>query len=110
MKALKLRRVDRVGVKIALGLFLFLWCLRFFPPVPCTVHFKLLRNEWAHISYGLSAARIANGDEYSRLFPNYGSHSGGCMTSPIAPSYMWVRYCPKCREAFDKWNRGEDID
>jgi hypothetical protein len=110
MKALKLRRVDKTGVKIALSLFVFLWSLRFFPPVPCTVHFKLLRNEWAYISYGLSATRITDGDEYSRLFPNYGSHSGGCVIGLNAPRYRWVRYCPKCRAAFDKWNRGEDVE
>jgi hypothetical protein len=73
----------------------------------CGVHNEPLLRESVSIQYGLVRLSPEFRKSQSTLFPNARSFVlGGCRVSPNNPKQKDVKFCPKCREAEQGWDRG----
>jgi len=68
----------------------------------CKVHHALLQKDKVRMTYGLLVHTKEEWEAREKLFPNANREvNGGCLLSDIKE--VEVLYCPKCREAEDKW-------
>ena len=71
----------------------------------CNVHNEPLLREQVPIQYGLVRLSPEFRKAQSVIFPNSRSFVlGGCRVSPNNPKQKDVEFCPKCREAEQRWN------
>jgi hypothetical protein len=71
----------------------------------CSVHNEPLLREQVPIRYGLLRLSPEFRKAQSGIFPNSRSFVlGGCRVSPDNPKQQDVEFCPKCREAEQRWN------
>jgi hypothetical protein len=71
----------------------------------CSVHNEPLLREQVAIRYGLVRLSPEFRKAQSAIFPNSRSFVlGGCRVSPNNPKQKDVTFCPKCREAEQRWN------
>ena len=97
MKALKLRRVDKWGVVIAITLPLFAWFWLYWPPQRCKVHGVWLRTGKATLGYTGSAygyeCRVEGGCPEAGM----ASYSETVEFQKFPERNKPIRYCPRCR-------------
>ena len=70
----------------------------------CAVHGVSTKKDRVRIQYGLRGVYQDYEEAQRTLFPNaWRDISGGCI--PCAPTKATVHYCPKCREAEERWRK-----
>lgn len=71
----------------------------------CSLHDELMPDDFVPIEYGLIRVDLSEMSETHarfREFPNSNrSYRGGCVGRPAMRAL--VRFCPKCRDAEEKW-------
>ena len=109
---MKLRRIDKWGVTLAVGLFAVLWGFRdFLPPQRCEVHGEWLKRRPILVTYFVSSNGLRLTDEYQSARANFFPHAvvewyfGSSGEHGKYERIEFVRCCQRCRQAQKIWDQ-----
>ena len=106
---MKLRRIDKWGVAVAVSLFAVLWVWRYLPLQRCELHGELLKRHRIEVLYG----RLGNSsDSFSRARKHYFPHAAlGVQYDPAMSCYRteFVHSCMQCNNVYDQWLSQGDL-